>query len=123
MGRGQAEIETGGLPERAERFRSEELEFRWEEAANHEEALVAYLDGEEVGAITIGGGRISGIDVSEGYRRRGLATLLLAEAEKEWGELEHGLLTDDGKAWLQSIYPQAHFERSPEDADYWEVRF
>jgi ribosomal protein S18 acetylase RimI-like enzyme len=97
------------------------LSFEWIDAGNHEEALIARLDGVVVGELTVGNGRISDLTVKPDWRRRGIATALYNEALQEWGELEHGLLTDDGKAWLETVEPGSTFERDECEPDYWQV--
>ncbi len=124
MGRGASGTEDlAASPRGQQKLDRQAIDFHWQGGNNHEEDLVATLAGKEIGSISIGNGRISDITVLPDYRRQGLATLLLEEAEKEWGELEHGLLTDDGRAWLAKVYPFATFERSVDDEEYWEVRF
>jgi ribosomal protein S18 acetylase RimI-like enzyme len=98
-----------------------ELRFEWVDAGNHEEALAAFLDGIEVGSLVVGNSRISDLDVNPAFQRQGIASALYREALSEWGELEHGLLTDEGKAWLEAIEPGGSYERDESEPDYWVV--
>lgn len=59
-------------------------------------------DGTEVGHITFGNGKVHGIHVEPGHRRKGIGTALYSHASKAAGPLTHSAnRTDDGEAFAR----------------------
>lgn len=79
-------------------------------------SVEAYLDGQEIGYITMYGEAISEVWVAPEYRRRGIATEMLNELERHLGTyIRHDWndLSEDGRSWAYAI--------DPDGAEDWEL--
>jgi tRNA nucleotidyltransferase (CCA-adding enzyme) len=93
----------------------EGLHFKWENRADDftpaQMAIIAYDEDQEIGELQLGYNEnsenywIAHIKVEEPYQRRGIGTLLLQEAERRFGPIQHDWdhMTAEGEQWAQQV--------------------